>query len=176
MPLPTDVNSSPNYTAAEHATHHNQIHTHVNAGGVSARYAMKSNGDFSVVSNTPAVVDAALDLTVPAVAGDRILVGVSGSTAATTNQMNMSVASLVSGSLTNYWSSDGGTNKIMPGGIFVVNAFTPFTITAWRTIVSGDISGGNLVVRLCPWVSTSARTLHASAATPLQFWLQNWGQ
>ena len=31
MPLPTDVNSSPNYTAAEHATHHNEIHTAVNA-------------------------------------------------------------------------------------------------------------------------------------------------
>lgn len=31
MPLPTDVNSTPNYTAAQHATHHNDIHTHVNS-------------------------------------------------------------------------------------------------------------------------------------------------
>lgn len=30
MPLPTDVNSSPNYTAVEHAAHHNEIHTAVN--------------------------------------------------------------------------------------------------------------------------------------------------
>lgn len=33
MPLPTDVNDSPNYTPAQHADHHNEIHTFVNAGG-----------------------------------------------------------------------------------------------------------------------------------------------
>lgn len=36
MTLPTDVNSSPNYTAAEHATHHNTIHAAVNTAPTTA--------------------------------------------------------------------------------------------------------------------------------------------
>lgn len=38
MTLPTDVTSAPNYTATEHATHHNEIHTHVNAGGTAGTW------------------------------------------------------------------------------------------------------------------------------------------
>jgi hypothetical protein len=60
MPLPTDVNSSPNYTAAQHATHHNDIHAHVNSHSGST---VRGSLGYAQVTATQGSITTEVDLT-----------------------------------------------------------------------------------------------------------------
>lgn len=65
MPLPVDVNTSPNYTPTEHANHHNDIHTFVNgivANRQTASYILTLTDVNKVIEMN---VAGANDLTIP---------------------------------------------------------------------------------------------------------------
>lgn len=139
----------------------------------------RTAGDYTINSTTFANLDTGTDLTLTGVvAGDVIMVGamlVWGSEATTAC---LDVATIVSASPVNYIGTAGGAGDF---GITSWIGTTGQTESAGApvcyTLVSGDISGGNVLLRL-RYRTTSAtnKTLRASSTLPFQWWARNHGQ
>jgi hypothetical protein len=147
---------------------------------VPAAKATRTAGDVTFTSASYTAVDTALDLTLPAVVGDIIEVGISVRADFTSNNrfIFQDAATMVSGSPVNYLSGAGASGE-------GVQAWLVENVNTWRncggsvlyTVVSGDLSGGNVTVR---WlarlnVGTVSRKLSADANHPAHFFMKNLG-
>jgi hypothetical protein len=167
---------------AGHITDHETIHAQLNALGsgttVRVVFASRTSGSLTLNSTTWANVDTGLDLVLPAVAGDEIEVGLSGLLGGSTNGF-LDVASIVGGSPVNYWSGSAGGASAQ--GVLAWRHESDLTVplggSAIRAAVSGDLSGGNITLRLRYRTATATNlTLHATTDLVLHFWAKNYGQ
>lgn len=131
-------------------------------------------------------VDTAMDITLTAQVGDAIECSVSGSwnTLATGSDANLSVATVVSGSVVNYIT---GLTLVVGSGVpgwYAPNRNTtagvssiPLTGSAPPyVVVAGDLSGGAVTLRLRGiGGGTGSHVLNAVTATPFWFWAKNLG-
>lgn len=147
--------------------------------GAFAR-ADRTAGNLTLNSLTWADVDNALDLTLAAVVGDWIEVSLSGFWNNEAVVARMDAVSVVAGSPVNSWADQAAPDN------------THFGVGGWfgpsgqqgniggsiiKQVVSGDLSGGNVTLRLRYRTSTAAnKTLFAAAITPLTFWARNLRQ
>lgn len=151
----------------------------VGGGGLVAfDYNVYTGGDIALTSTSPAAVSGPTDLTVAAVAGDVVLVGLSAMANNTTaSSIGFNFATIVSASPVNYLYSDGGTpqNAGVPGWFIAASAVGSTGGSFPYVVQAGDISGGNVTFRLYYRVSAN-RTLSASASIPLITQATNIGQ
>lgn len=119
------------------------------------------------------------DLTIAAAAGDRIRADISclvnGGSAI---PVQFEAATRVSNADTNYFSSGNGTS-LKPGGVppwycELTNFHGPRG-GGFYTVQSGDISGGNVTVRLYAFGAGGTRAVVASAVYPMSWSLTNLG-
>lgn len=135
-------------------------------------------GDISLTSTSVAVLSGPGDCVVAASSGDVLLVGISARTENTTgNSIALDVATIVSASPVNYLSSRTGTPLTTSVPRWFIPASTNGAVGGVTRYVvqSGDISGGNVTLRMYYRVSGN-RTLAASSTVPLEFWVQNTRQ
>ena len=151
------------------------------ASGLVHAQSRRPSGDLTLNSTSWANVDTGLDLTIPATAGDEI--EVTGSwlvSASGTAEVYFDAVSVVSGSPVNAWGTDGaetGTTEGIQAWRAVANNFLCCAAGgATRPVVSGDLSGGNLTLRLRYRISSSSRTMFAGANRHILFSAKNLGQ
>jgi hypothetical protein len=150
-----------------------------------ARYINRAtgSGDITLNSGSWADLDTSTDLALAAQVDDLIEVGGSWLVAASsTTAVFFDAVSLVSGSPVNSWGVDGAVGSSVEG------------IQAWRcdsnsvglnqrvggsmmkAVVSGDLSGGTVTLRLRYKQPTAgAQTLYNNANRRLHFWAKNLG-
>lgn len=141
--------------------------------------ARRTSGDFTLNNTSWANLDTGLDLTLAADAGDVIQVGISALVANEATALYLDVVTIVSSTVTNSFATGGAVNAsgqgIMAwrGSASVEQAVGgPF----WYKAVSGDISGGNVTLRLRFRTNTAVnKTLYAQTNLPLVFTAQNHG-
>jgi hypothetical protein len=149
------------------------VNRNTNAAGGND-YAV-SNGSWTAVDSTN------VSITIPAVAGDMLSVGVSAMWSGSAYGF-LTAATVVSGSPVNYIDTRNntpGTNGI-DGWYDSDNAATPGSGQAISgeylyTVSAGDISGGKVTIRLYAKASGSGKTILARSGFPLQFVVKNLG-
>lgn len=136
-----------------------------------------SGGNITHNNTTLAAVSGPTDLVVAASAGDWLMVGLGVQMNGTSGgSIAFDFATMVGGSPNRYVVADSGTPINVPpywyitsnGGDSVMGGI-PYQVDA------GDISGGNVTLRLYARTSSS-RVVNASAAAPLLTWAVNMGQ
>lgn len=144
--------------------------------------AKRTSGNLSLASSLVwANLDTGLDLTLAADSGDVIEVCLSCWWSNEANEQYLDVVTLVSGSPVNSFGYDAApanpsTSYGISGWAIPASRFEPRSATAWRKLAAGDVSGGNVVLRLrYASQNATARTLYATAAQPLEFWARNHG-
>ena len=151
------------------------------AGGGLVAYDINTYtaGNITNSNSTPTAVSGPTDLVVAASTGDLLNVGLIALVNNTTNvSLGFDFATIVSASPVNYLSSSTGT----PITIGVLQWFNYLSVAgkvggAFPYVVqSGDISGGNVTLRLYSRVSSGSRVVDATASSPLITWVQNLGQ
>jgi len=149
-------------------------------GGASiGPYAIVSytGGDITLGSGTsPVVLPGPGDCVVAASTGDLLLVGLNARTTDTdADSLSMDAASIVAASPVNYLSSGNGTPLTtgIPGWYFGVSRVEAAGATFPYVVQAGDISGGNVTLRLYYRVSGTGKVLAASSTIPLTFWVKN---
>lgn len=76
----------------------------------------------------------------------------------------------------NFGKSTSNSHQGMAGWAGQASAYSAITGSAIKTVVSGDISGGNVIVRLRYRLnSTATRTVFATSAVPLFLYAENVG-
>lgn len=143
-------------------------------------------GASSITANSPTAwsnVDVASDLVLPAAVGDLIEVSVSAVWGAEATGGFIDVVSVVGGNPVNCWSLDGP--PIAPNapqqGVQAwrgeASAVTEAHGAVARRLVAGDISGGNVTLRLRYATSGATnKTLYGSALIPMHFRATNYKQ
>lgn len=150
--------------------------------GAQTTRVNRTAGDLSLNNTSWTVVNSGLDITLAAVVGDVIEVGASGFTGAEAILIFFDVFSLVGATLTNSWADDAALNNTHQGIMAwrcEASAVGKFGPPITRAVVAGDISGGNVTLRLCFRTNTAgAKSLLAGtvAGTPFSFWARNLGQ
>lgn len=144
-----------------------------NAAGGSA-YAV-SNGSWAAIDATN------LSLTVAAVAGDILGIGVNGEWGGENHYGELTAATIVSSSPVNYidtGTGTPGTSGVMGwtdiGDSVAPGAGQNITGEWLYTIQAGDISGGNVTVRLYGY-AYGTKNIMCMAGYPLQFYVKNYG-
>jgi hypothetical protein len=179
MPLDETIDEG----QAGHITDHETIHAQLNALGSGTTGVLKdfalvdrSSGDLTL-NNTSWTDTGLADLTLSAASGDYIEVGLSALVTGDTNGF-LDVASIVSAAPVNYWS--GGAGGASSQGILAwrhesgINL--PLGGSVMRVLAAGDVSGGNVVLRLRYRTNTAVNlTLQANTNIRLQFWAKNIG-
>lgn len=152
------------------------------SGGAIVDYAeaKRTSGNITVSNNTdPDTLDSGLDLTLGATAGDLVLVGVSALwNDSGGNWTAMDACTMVSGAKTNYVStassSANGLGEMAwfgsPGDLMHVGGQVPYTV------VSGDITSGQITLRLLARNNGVNRVLRGGSGDPVKFWATNLGQ
>jgi hypothetical protein len=113
------------------------------------------------------------------VAGNRLHVEINAIASAPSSiPIQFEAATRVSAADVNYWSSANGTS-LKPGGVpawyVETNNFIGPRSGAYYTVQSGDISGGNVTVRLYAFGGGGTRDVVASAVYPMSWALTNMG-
>jgi len=150
------------------------------------RYAAAKRASTSITLNstTWANVDTGLDLTLNASTGDVIeyvpsMFGPNGYNVA----VAFDVATIVSGSVVNVFSTDGAANNTYNGisgwywtNSSIINIYATVSGSAFYTLQAGDISSGTVTLRL-RYKSDSAtnRVLYATVDNLLKVWARNHG-
>lgn len=135
-----------------------------------------TGGDITFNNTTLSAVTGPTDLVVAAATGDVLFVGMSARCPNSTAQsMTFDFATIVSASPVNYVSAASGTPVNVPTPWYIgsadqgsVNGPFPYIVQA------GDISGGNVTLRLYAR-SSGSRVIAAAAAQPLITWVKNFG-
>lgn len=110
----------------------------------------------------------AADVTVTAGAGDTLLITADALCAATGGDLQFDAVTVVSGSVTTWVSSADGSGR-WPGGIaawYVPSGFTGPRASAQYTVQAGDVSGGQVTVRLLVRSSGSDRAVNQNSSYP----------
>lgn len=142
--------------------------------------AKRTAGDQSLNSTTWANVDTALDLVLPAVVGDEIEYGINGLSGAQAVFIDFDVVSIVAASPVNSFATDGAA-VAAPGAVILgwqgpSGAAAHMAGSVLYTVVAGDISGGNVTLRLRYATNAAVnKTVYGSAASPLRVWAKNLG-
>lgn len=156
------------------ATSHAGVHPYSAVGTNQTK--TRTAGDITANNTSFTAVDGSgsLDLTIAAVAGDLILVGVSAVWDSQAVVGYLDVATWVSGAAVNYLSA--GSSQGVSAWYGPTGVRTSVGGTAAYVVQAGDISGGNVVLRLMYKTSTATnRTLFANANLPLNFHAVNVG-
>ena len=155
-------------------------------GSYANRYAAakRSSGDLTLNSTVWANVDTGLDLNLNASTGDVIeyvpsLVGPNGYNVA----LYFDVATIVSGSVVNAFSTEGAQNNALYGvsGWYFTNSvsanvYATVSGSIFYTLQSGDISSGTVTLRFRYRTDTATnRVIYASTNFPLKVWARNHG-
>jgi len=139
-----------------------------------------TTGDITLGSGTsPVVLSGPGDCVVAASSGDLLMVGLCvRNTDTDADSLSMDVATIVSASPVNYVSSLTGTPLTtgVPGWYFGVSRIEAVNGAVPYVVQSGDLSGGNITMRLYYRVSGVGKVLGASSTTPLIFWVKNLKQ
>lgn len=141
----------------------------------------RTAGDVTLNATAITAVQTSLDLTLTAATGDVIEFGWSGVTGTEAQVVSFDVYTMVGGA---------GVNPFGPGlsasmaslqgvaGWLIDNIAQNFNlgVPVTRTLVSGDIDAGTVVLRLFyAKANTTARTLFAQTNIPLTAWAKNYG-
>jgi len=142
---------------------------HESAGDITVNDT--AAGSFSDVNATVG------DVVVAAVTGDLLMIGLSTGSGSSGNSMRIDVASIVSAAAVNFLSSRTGTPATLGVTAWFCHGSAAINISGEVPYIvqAGDLSGGNVTLRLCAWVSGSTRALQASSNSPLIFWVRNLG-
>lgn len=137
-----------------------------------------TSGNISVAAS-PTKTAIGTELTLPAVAGDILEVGVEALVDSGGSDLIMDGATRVSGADTNYLSS-GSSSDPFPGGVpnwFIATGRFDRPSGGRRYVVqAGDIVAGEVTVRVFGRGDGGARSVFASSSWPLRVWMVNWGQ
>ena len=140
----------------------------------------RTAGNLSITSTTAgAAVPTLGTLSVAAVSGDLLMVGLNVYLPSDTELMRLDVATIVSAAAVNYLSSGSGTPASVgvPGWRPTNGVEAPRGGSIPYVVQAGDISGGNVELGLRAWLSgAGSRDIAADAGSPLTFWVQNFGQ
>lgn len=136
----------------------------------------RTAGDLTLTANitTPTELSSTLRLTLAAVAGDRIMVGYSGIVApGASSDGSFSSSTIVSGAVTNQMAAGS-----RPAGHSYLGSTAQSHSTILYTVVSGDISGGNVIVSptYTNHHATNTGTAYAGTTYGLTYWAVNLGQ
>jgi hypothetical protein len=136
-----------------------------------------TGGDITLNNTTLTAVTGPTDLVVAAASGDCLMVGVSARPVTTTGQsIAFDFATMVSGSPVNYIFPGSGTPVNIPVPWFIAASEVSACNGGYPYVVqSGDISGGNVTLRLY-FRSSGSRVIEADAAAPLVTWVHNLKQ
>lgn len=148
------------------------------SGGVPVAFGQRTAGDVTAPNGLSAwaAVDTGLDLTVPAVAGDVIEIGLTASWgSSSTVNGRLRAVSMVGGVVTNVLA--GSTNYGVaawsnPLGV----QYSGAAGTVMYTVLAGDLSGGSITVRLQVRADGTGQQIRGNADAPLHFSLKNLGQ
>lgn len=168
-------------TAADYNIMANDV---IDLRSYSNRYARvkRTSGTITLSSNAVwANVDTGLDLTLNAITGDVIEYAISAVASNTAVETYFDVVTIVAGNPVNSFGFD--TTPANPPTNYGVQAWlcpssiiSPISGSAFRTLVSGDISSGTVTLRL-RFANSSATTrpLNAGTPQPLEIWARNHG-
>lgn len=146
-------------------------------GLIAVTQAVRTSGDITI-SNTGSFgnVDTGIDLVFAAQTGDIIELGANALLKSSSQQLIVTASTIVSGSVVNNLASGTSTEKpihnwskynnapssgIMAGGVIY-------------TLQSGDISGGNVTIRLRALVGSGTSDFHATSGNPLIWWAKQY--
>lgn len=135
-------------------------------------FKSRTSGSFTANSTNWTNLDTGLDIVLAAQAGDVIEVGVNYQAENEASTFRLDVATIVSGAVVNYFggATDPGSNYGVSG--WTAPGGTPSSISGsvMRTLASGDISNGQVTLRLRYRTDSAAnKTIHAQSARPFQF-------
>jgi hypothetical protein len=135
-----------------------------------------------VVANTAGVwtaVDTATDLTVTGVAaGDVLQITGDFLTDTAAALTGLDIATIVAGNPVNWVSSRSGSHAVTTEGTNgwytqgAAGNYLKAGVPLIYPVVAGDISGGNVTLRLY-YLASGAATLYATTAHPLHWWATN---
>lgn len=144
----------------------------------SAAFAQRTAGDVTAPNGLSAwaAVDTALDLTLPAAVGDKVEISLTASWgSSSTVNGRLRPVSIVSGSVVNVLA--GSTNYGVaawsnPLGV----QYSGASGTVMYAVQSGDLSSGQITVRLEVRADGTGQSIRANSDAPLHFSLKNLGQ
>lgn len=142
---------------------------------VRHKFAKRTSGTITLTAATFAALDTGTDLVLAASVGDSIEVALGGLFGNEAVSIVLDVATMVAGSAVNWFATDGTSSGY---GIWYKNTVAnneAISGSIIRTLVSGDISGGNVTLRAFGRRDTSNATVLSSTAIPLHFWAKNLG-
>lgn len=144
-------------------------------GGSSAPVVKRTaNGSpvFSGAQSTFAVVDSALDITLPAVAGDIIMMGIGIRVPSHSNYLLFDVGSMNGATILNRWQ--GGNADGVQAWVCSPRSTQEYTNSPveFFNVVLGDLVSGNVKLRL--FYRCTGTTI--TATTGLMWWARNVGQ
>lgn len=140
--------------------------------------AVRSAGNITINGTSWANVDTGLDLVLTAATGDLIEVSPSGRLApgAGATHTFFDVATIVGGSPVNYFVAGGASDEGAQGWRCQDTTDARITGSIARTLVSGDISGGTVTLRLRTRQDTAGNRLFVAGATnPFVWYAKNLG-
>lgn len=136
----------------------------------------RRTSDRIVNSTSWADFDTGLDITLPAMVGDKIEAAIDGLWNNEALWGYLDVATIVSGSPVTYFSTGTGTQAAngISGWRGVSGSYQPVVGTARLTLTAADLSGGQVTLRLRTKASAaSTKTLFGSADSQITFAAQN---
>lgn len=121
-------------------------------------------------------MDNSLDIVIAAVEGDWVEVGMAGIWGNAAVNGYLDAVSVVAGSPVTSWGTDAAPdNTHAPSQwVGVASRFDPISGSLIRRLDAGDVSGGNLTLRVrYRTLSATNKVLFAVTATPFVFWAHN---
>lgn len=142
----------------------------------NVKFARRMSTDVSLGTAWIAV-DTALDLVLEAQTGDVIEYGVNALWDSDAVLGAMDVVTIVSSSPVTYFSSGTSTQSGngAVGWFAAPSSFISVSGSVMLTLVTGDISGGLVRLRLYAHTTSGTRTLFATSTNPLQVFAKNLG-
>lgn len=145
---------------------------------VSVVAATRSSGNITINGTSWANVDTGLDLVIAAVATDWLAVSISGRLAAgaANTHTYFDIATIVSAAPVNYFGAGGVSDEGL-NGLRVQDAQdSPLTGTFLYQVQAGDVSGGNVTLRLRTAQGVAGnRVFVAGSPNPFKWWVANLG-
>jgi hypothetical protein len=147
--------------------------------GTTVRHKVirRTSGNITLTSTSWANVDTGLDLTLPAATGDYVEVELNAFLGSEAAYTRLDVGSLVSAAIVNTWGANGAESAGSEGAggwTGITGVFTPVSGGIGRVLVAGDITDGNVVLRL-RYRTDANKTLNANSNNQLVFMAKNFG-
>lgn len=149
------------------------------ATGTTVIGASRSSGNITINGTSWANVDTGTDLVIAAVSTDWLAVSINGRLAAGAANTHtfFDIATIVSAAPVNYFGTAGGVSDEGLNGLRVMDTLDiPLTGTFLYQVQAGDVSGGNVTLRLRTRQGTAGnRAFVAGSTNPFKWWVENLG-